>query len=470
MNKLVLNTMSKYRLLQNGDRVIVALSGGADSVALLDVLISLKEKLNLTVYAAHVNHNLRGAEADRDESFCKFLCKNYNTELFVKSVNVRALAKEQRISEELCGRNVRYGFFDELSARLGAKVATAHTASDNAETLIFNIMRGSSLRGVCAIPPKRGNIIRPLIEVTRDRIEDYCRKKGLEYMTDSTNSSDDYTRNKIRHNVIPVLKEINPGFEAAAMRLSENASDILSYINSQTASSLDNCRVQYGYDCKRLAELDSAILNNAVVTICREEAHFSPEQRHIDLIKNIINNGGAINLPNGFSVIAKQNILRIAENVSSEDFAQEFSPVELKSEMSFEFSDKQYSVKEILLASKDESELNAASDGIDDYNNLLNPDILADGPVFRTRRQGDRFTYPQRRITKPLRKTMNEMKIPSEARDKILVLALDSTILWCESIGASLQAQYNNSDKALKIDVKQANRLSSDLNAKNEVV
>lgn len=138
----VIATVEKYGLLEKGDSVIVALSGGADSTALLSVFVSLKEKYNLSIYAAHINHNIRGDEAKRDENFCKILCKKFNTELFIKRVDVPTLAKQQKISEELCGRNVRYAFFEELSQKLCAKIATAHTASDNAETLIFNIARG----------------------------------------------------------------------------------------------------------------------------------------------------------------------------------------------------------------------------------------------------------------------------------------------------------------------------------------
>ena len=205
MNNLVLHTIENHGMLQKNDRVIVALSGGADSVTLLDILNSVKEKYNLTIFLAHINHGLRGDEADRDENFCRELSQKYNAEIFVKKANVKELAKQQKISEELCGRNVRYSFFEELADKLNAKIATAHTASDNAETLLFNIARGSSVAGVASIPPIRGRIIRPLIEVTRTRIEQYCSEHNLNYVTDSTNLTDDYTRNNIRHNVIPLL-------------------------------------------------------------------------------------------------------------------------------------------------------------------------------------------------------------------------------------------------------------------------
>ena len=230
MNNQLIRTVEKYKMLEIGDKVIVALSGGADSVALLNALNLIKEKYSLTVFAAHINHGLRGAEADRDENFCKILCKSYNIQLFVKKSDVKALAKQQKISEELCGRNVRYDFFEELAKKFNAKIATAHTASDNAETLIYNITRGSGINGAGGIAPVRDNIIRPLIEVTRSQIEEYCKTHGLSYVTDSTNLTDDYTRNRLRHLVITELKNINPQFELAALHFSQSARETFQYI------------------------------------------------------------------------------------------------------------------------------------------------------------------------------------------------------------------------------------------------
>lgn len=438
MNSLVVNTINKYEMLQSGDRVIVALSGGADSVTLLDVLNSLKEQYNLKIFAAHINHNLRGNESKRDEDFCKILCKKYNTELFIKSENVRLLARQKKISEELCGRQIRYSFFEELSNRLGAKIATAHTASDNAETLLFNIVRGTSVTGTGAIPPKRGNIIRPLIELTRNQIEQYCNDRNLEYVTDSTNLSDDYTRNNIRHNIIPVLLAINPKFELSALHLSENAREITNYLNSQSSSALDKCRTQFGYDCKKLLLNDTAVIKNAVVLLCRRYAEITPENKQIEMIVDIIKNGGTVCLSKDFTAVSKQGILRIVRTQS----VGEFEEIILKDGISFDFAGKTYSVN---------------NNSNNENKNQINIDLLNSNAVFRTRRSGDKFTYPKRKITKPLRKVMNEMKIPSEQRDKILVLASGCEILWCESIGASVQGQACKSDRSLEISVEYKN-------------
>lgn len=436
MSNLVEDTIKKYRLLTCGDSVIIALSGGADSVTLLDVLYSLREKYNLRLFAAHVNHNLRGEEALRDENFCKVLCENYNIELFVRNVDVKSLASRNKISEELCGRNVRYEFFNELSEKLNAKVATAHTASDNAETLIFNIARGCSVSGIGAIPPVRGNIIRPLIEVTRTWVENYCREHNLKYVTDSTNLTDEYTRNTIRHNVIPVLQNINPEFDSAASRLSQNAREIAEHLAKMAEKALIECKTEYGYDCRKLAVNDAAVLKSAVVRICKEQAGFNPEQRHIDLLTGIIKSGGSVELNSRFIGVSKQGILRIIEKNSPDNFSE----VEFSEKLSFEYNKKQYSVKEINQAIE--------------KNQCLGFDCKNINAVFRTRHSNDKFTYLKRNITKPLRKVMNEMKIPSELRDNLIVLAADNTVLWCEGIGVSKQGSGFCGNRQFIIDIK----------------
>ncbi len=435
MNNLVLAAIEKYNMISTGDRVVVALSGGADSVSLLDALCSLKEKYNLTIYAAHLNHNLRGEEAERDENFCKILCKNYEVELFIKSIDIHTLANEQKISEELCGRNERYKFFDELSVRLNAKIATAHSASDNAETLIYNIARGSSVRGLSAIPPKRGRIIRPLIEVSRAQIEEYCKQKGLAFVTDSTNLTDDYTRNRIRHSVMGTLRDINPQLEQSVSQLSESAREVTDYLNKQAQAALDKCKTQFGFSCKMLLQLDTAVLKHSLVLLCERTAKLTPEHRHIELMIKILNNGGAVNLSSKFIAVSKQGIFRI---ISVND-NEEFKPVSVSENFSINYNGKIYSITK--------------QNSNKENKNSVSIDSIDKGAVFRTRKEGDKFTYPQRKVTKPLRKVLNEMKIPSEQRDNLLVLAIDNTILWCENIGVSEDGK-NDSDKELNIKIE----------------
>lgn len=355
---------------------------------------------------------LRGREAERDENFCKILCENYNITLYTKRVNVKALAAEQNISEELCGRKERYRFFAELSEKLHAKIATAHTASDNAETLIFNLTRGASVFGAAGIPPKRGSIIRPLIGCTRDVIERYCRENSLEYMTDSTNLGNDYTRNKIRHHVIPVLKELNPRLEQAATRFTESAAAAGEYIHSQAAQALKNAETEYGYMADALLQNDEAVLQEALMILIKKKAAFSAETRHLSLLKNILKNGGAVDF-GAYTAVCKQNLLRFVKE------QQRINNLEIHFERDISFA---YRGKII-------------SASINNSNSELKT------LVFRNRTAGDTFTYPKRNVTKPLRKVLNELKIPAELRDSLVLLCDGSTVLWCEGAGYSKQGE-----------------------------
>ena len=420
----VLRTNKKFSLFENGDKIIVALSGGADSVSLLHVLNSLKEQYGLTLYAAHLNHGIRGEEADRDERFCKILCENYNVELFTAHRDIPSLSKSQRISEELCGRNERYAFFKELSKKTGAKIATAHTASDNAETLIFNITRGASVSGASGIPPKRGNIIRPLIEQTREQIEAYCLENKLSYVTDSTNLSTDYTRNKIRSQIIPLLKTLNPSFESAALRFTQSAAEAKEYLEISAEKAIEESKTDYGYDINILEKNYKAVLHAALAKICGGSA----ENHHIEAITEKLSTGGSVSLTDGKTAVCTQGILRIVEKTekSQIDFLLEIPP---NGEISFEFGDTNVCA---------EIDLTKAEN--------INP-------VFRTRKSGDRFTYPRRNITKPLRKMMNEQKIPSEQRDKTLLLCSQNTVLWCMGVGYSAQGEALQKSAGLKIKI-----------------
>lgn len=437
MSNPFLKAVNDYSLIEKNDAIAVALSGGADSVSLLHMFYSVKEKYSLTLYAIHINHMIRGEEAERDEEFCKSFCKSLGIELFVKKINVPLLAAEQKISTELCGRNARYNAFDEFSEKLNCKIATAHTLSDNAETLMINLARGTSLHGLCAIPEKRGIIIRPLILCDRKYIEKYCRDNSLDFVTDSTNLTDDYTRNKIRHNVIAELKKINPSFEVCVKRLCDDAKLLSNYIDSCTERELSACRVKFGYSTEKLLSLDKIIRQNAVKKICVECGTAVPEHIHIDLIDKILKSGGSVDLCGDFRAVSKQGIFRI-ENTKindNSDIEILFGEVINKS---FTLCSNEYSVKEINECICDDKDIISLSDEEIEH------------AVIRTRKQGDKIFFQDRNITKPLRKAMNEYKIPSEQRDKIPVVAVEDKILWCKGMKLS-HKNYSDVKRKFKI-------------------
>ena len=207
IEQTVADTITEYGMVSPDIRIVVGVSGGADSIALLHYLHT---HFPDSVVAAHVNHCLRGAESERDEQFVYSFCKERRIPLFVCREEVAVLAKEQKQSIEDCGRAVRYDFFHSLLKSDTDRIATAHTLSDTAETVLFHLARGSGVKGLAGIPPVRGQIIRPLISITREEVEQYCQHYGLSYVEDSTNASLEYTRNRIRHRVIPAMAEVHP--------------------------------------------------------------------------------------------------------------------------------------------------------------------------------------------------------------------------------------------------------------------
>ena len=212
--------------------ILVALSGGADSVCLLSALL----ECGADVSAFHLNHGIRGEEADRDEEFCRSLCNRLGVPFSSERADIPAISAEKGIGIEEAARNVRYDKLNREATRINADyIATAHNADDNVETVIFNLVRGCSPDGLCGIPKIRGNIIRPLLDSTREEIEEYLCKKGLSYVTDSTNSDIAYTRNKIRHSVLPVLRSINPALSASVARMCESIRDDKAYFESSVA-------------------------------------------------------------------------------------------------------------------------------------------------------------------------------------------------------------------------------------------
>lgn len=229
----VLSHIKKYNLISPGDSIVCGLSGGADSCAMVSILNRLKSVLDFTLICAHLNHGLRGREALRDELFSKTFAEKLGLPFYSRQVDVNALAEKLSLSLEDAGRKARYGFFSDLLKETGAnKIATAHNKDDNAETILMHITRSSGIKGVCGILPERGNIIRPILNLSRTEIEDYCKESGIDYVTDSTNLTADFTRNKFRLEILPLLREVNPAVTDALCRLGEAATLQQDFIQS----------------------------------------------------------------------------------------------------------------------------------------------------------------------------------------------------------------------------------------------
>ncbi|MDR1754881.1 MAG: tRNA lysidine(34) synthetase TilS [Eubacterium sp.] len=311
--------VSSYSMLEGlerGGAVTVALSGGADSVSLLHALKRLCTGLGLVVKACHLNHKLRGEESERDERFVRHLCEEYNVPLTVKSSDVAALKQKHQSIEEIA-RNERYSFFDEAVLISGGKIATAHTADDNAETVLFNLVRGSALKGLCGIPPVRGNIIRPLIFCGRAEVEQYCRENNLEYVTDSTNLLDEYTRNRIRNNIIPLLRGINPAVLDAVNRMTDELRRDEEFIAGFAAETLSKANENDKYSAEILNTVPSPVLNR-IIAIILSQNNISPSKLLIYGIRDILADGrGKINIKKDVFAIVKKGFFYLERQKQS---------------------------------------------------------------------------------------------------------------------------------------------------------
>ena len=245
MRSEILKTIKKYNLIENGDSIVVGVSGGPDSICLLHVLNDLKNELNFKIYVAHINHMIR-KEADEETEYVKSFCKNIGVECFVKRIDVIKTSKELKIGTEETGRKIRYDFFEEVLKNTNSnKIATAHNNNDKVETIIMNILRGSGIAGLKGLDPIRENkFIKPLLEISREEIEAYCEENRLAPRIDKSNNENIYTRNKVRNSVIPYIKkEFNPNILKTINRLSEVATEENEYLDKITIQAFNEINV-----------------------------------------------------------------------------------------------------------------------------------------------------------------------------------------------------------------------------------
>ena len=236
MKEKVIETIKKYNLIQNGDKIVLGVSGGPDSISMLNILNELRNdkllQIDFDIIVAHINHMIR-EEAKEDELFVKEFCKRIGVEFYSKSIDVQEIANNKKIGSEEAGRIIRYEFFDEVLEKTNSnKIAIAHNKNDKIETIIMNMLRGSGISGLKGIEPIKNNkYIRPLIECERTEIEDYCKEQGIDARIDKTNQENIYTRNKIRNIVIPYIKEeFNPNIISTLNRLSDLVKEEDEYI------------------------------------------------------------------------------------------------------------------------------------------------------------------------------------------------------------------------------------------------
>ena len=401
LNKL-LSLIRRYRMLQPGDRVVCAVSGGADSVAMLFAFYLLAEKLQITLSAAHFNHQLRGEESDRDEAFVREFCQRYDIELTVGQGNIVPGKK----GLEAAARDARYAFLRSLPGKL----ATAHTADDNAETVLMHLVRGTGLKGLGGITPVNGNVIRPMLGVTRQEVEAFLQEYHLSYIQDSSNDADAFLRNRLRHHVMPLLKQENPrlaeNLSETALRLREDE-QVLEELSTPTA------------EVTRLRQMPSALRSRALAAFLESCGVKEPECEHSALAEKLVLShkpSAKASFPGGITVCRNYDILEKLDPVATPEAKLLPCPGEITL--------PEAGVK--ICCSPAET----LSDTKDDFTVLPQGDILV-----RTRLAGDEMRLPGG--TKQLKKLFIDRKIPASQRGSIPVLADAAGVLGVYGFGAN---------------------------------
>lgn len=428
IEKKVLEAIKDYNMLTKERKITVALSGGADSVCLLHVLLKLKDRLNIELSAAHLNHLIRGEEAVCDENFVRALCKRLSVPVFIERINIPEYASKNGLSTELAARQIRYDFLNRVSTGL---IATAHNSGDNLETVLLNLTRGTALKGLCGIPAVRDNIIRPLIYCSRGEIEEYCSKNRLDYVTDSTNLSDDYTRNKIRHNIIPLIKELNPSVETAVLRMGRSLSEDSEYIERLADRELSSrLRSNKALSLNGFANLHISVASRLLKMYCRLLGVDEISSSHISQLYNICMSGGEAQLPKCIFV-SESGCLHLKPSTDKvKTFSVDITPVSAKK------LNENQKINNLLL------------------KNYIDCDKIIGKLIIRTRQSGDTVRLKNKNGTKQLTKLYNEYRIPLELRESLPVMADDKGIVWIYKIGVAERCAVDvNSVSLLKVSV-----------------
>ncbi|WMJ80267.1 tRNA lysidine(34) synthetase TilS [Clostridium sp. MB40-C1] len=453
MIEKIMDTIKQNKMFKQGDKVIVGVSGGPDSICLLHVLYTLKEELRITLAAAHINHCLRGEEANKDEEYVKEFCNKLGIECFVKKVDVHKISKEKGISCEMAGREVRYEFFEEILKNIkGEKIAIAHNANDQAETVLMRIMRGTGLEGLVGIKAVRDEIyVRPILNVSRKEIEDYCEVNKLNPRIDKTNLENIFTRNKIRLELIPYIQQnFNKDIIEVLNRMSDTIRIDNEYINKVSievyrkyCKKLKNKVIIYKEAFQENEAIVTRIIRIALNEVKGDLRNF--EKVHICDIIDIQkkSTGKVITLPNSIEVLNNYgdislHIKKEVNLINDREYPLEINKKNYLEDLALNVSLKVYTNKKCLDSKK---------------NNLIkyfDYDKIDGDIKLRYRKNGDKFTPLGMKGNKKLKDLFMDLKIPKDERNNIPLICFKEEIAWI--------VDYRVSDK-FKIDENTKNIL-----------
>ncbi len=422
------------------DSVLIGLSGGADSVALTYIIYKLSQKYGFKVYTAHLNHMLRGEDAASDAKFCRDFAESMGITHYEKSADISQISHQTGESEEVAGRNARYGFFNEIMENIGIELcATAHHKNDCAETVIMNFLRGSGIAGLKGIPYKRDNFIRPMLGVSRDEIEEFCKDNGLSYVTDKTNAETKYTRNKVRNLLIPHLqREYNPNLVDTITQNSE----VIGYDNDclqKVADEEFKAVVNNSIEISKLEDMHIAIAMRVVRKMIEKITGLTDiSARHIKDILSLKDTGKS--LPIKDDVYARVEYGKLIIDRYKGD-CEEFS-YKVKVGESVKIDQLGYTVTvEAVTAIKEKGK----------WVSYLTLPEGVDEVIIRNRREGDVFKPKGMDGTKKVKEYMINEKIPRNMRSRTGIAEINGDIVWI--IGHREDGRFSFNGNGIKISV-----------------
>ncbi len=438
MKTEVLAYCRREQLFSAGDRVIAAVSGGADSMAMLWCLHSCREELGVTVSAAHFNHGLRGEEANADEAFVRAFCEEHRIEFYAGGADVAVFAKNSGMTLEEAAREKRYEYLLSLPCD---KIATAHNADDNAETVLLHLLRGSGLRGLCGVPPRRGRIVRPMLSVTREEILQFLREEGIAWREDRTNEEDDCLRNRLRHHVMPLLYEQAPFLRRNLLRQCEllrGEDELLDKLAGKLLE-LDGD----GYRIAPLLTADDALQKRALRLILREHLPQNVAQRHISALQALLYSddpSAQLDLPNGLTARRRYDTLAITEGGKIPSFPETALNVPGVTR-----------IPQLRLRVTCAVEENFQKQGNTAFQFAVKYDMIAtDALTLRPRRTGDSMQMDGG-YTKTLKKLLIEQKVPRDRREALPVLTDGRRVIAVLGLGVSADCRAEDGQRALVI-------------------
>lgn len=418
MNNKVLKTVEKYNMLSKGDRVLIGVSGGADSIALLEFFVSVKEKYDLDICVAHIEHGIRGEDSVNDAEFVENYCKKLGVNFYLKTIDAPNLAKKAKMGVEEYSRMARYDFFNTIECD---KIATAHNLTDNIETLLFRLARGTGLKGACSIPAVRGKIIRPFIEVSSGEIRKWCNDNNIPYRVDYTNSDSAYSRNLIRLEILPLFEKLNANYQDNIENFISDVNEDYAFIDDYVKSIYPKIVKNNEIDLPKLNELDLSIKKRILIMFFDENG-YSLNRIHLQSVIDITLKSGKTQIKENVFAISAKGKIRLAK----------FNDLNKKDE----FVTKILNIDEF----KDKN--------IDFYCDC---DKIVGNIIIRAKQAGDRIKPAGRNVSKTLKKLFNESAYPIEKRDKKIVVCDDFGIVGVIGLCA---------DERVKVDCNTAKILT----------